>query len=411
MCHEHFKEPKVLPCCHYYCKKCVADLIGRAPKGKPFNCPECRREVQAVDNVPESFPTAFFVNRMREVYSVMKKAEPKEEVKCENCSKRPSVAFCQHCCEYICESCVRAHKEVRQFTSHVMVSTDSFCTNVSKNEASSLPMVAHELKCTKHKDELLKLYCHTCCKLICQDCIVIDHQRHKYAFVVDAAPQCKSTIKEKAISLQGVSFHLKSALKSLTDSKKKLLDHSAATINAIDAAHLKIVSKLEQQRMKLKTEASRRVNVSTEEITAQEKSAQLAMGEVESLLEFFHHSLEKATDQELLSLQQQMCDQADRRAQLYAYPSAMLPVPQLPQLEVQCSDDILQLLQDDFALYVKHKDVSIETIEQRAETIDMLCKKKKDLENKIKQLKKNKEEMNMWHEECSKAVLKELQSF
>ena len=83
--------------------------------------------------------------------------------------------------------------------------------------------------------------------------------------------------------------------------------------------------------------------MSTEEITAQEKSAQLAMGEVESLLEFFHHSLEKATDQELLSLQQQMCDQADRRAQLYAYPSAMFPVPQLPQLEVQCSDDILQV--------------------------------------------------------------------
>ena len=46
VCTEHFKEPKVLPCLHYYCKTCIAELIKRA-KGGPFNCPECRREAQA----------------------------------------------------------------------------------------------------------------------------------------------------------------------------------------------------------------------------------------------------------------------------------------------------------------------------------------------------------------------------
>ena len=30
VCTEHFKEPKVLPCCHYHCKTCIADLIIRA---------------------------------------------------------------------------------------------------------------------------------------------------------------------------------------------------------------------------------------------------------------------------------------------------------------------------------------------------------------------------------------------
>ena len=52
VCTEHFKEPKVLPCLHYYCKTCIAHLIKRA-KGRPFNCPECRREAQAVGNSPE----------------------------------------------------------------------------------------------------------------------------------------------------------------------------------------------------------------------------------------------------------------------------------------------------------------------------------------------------------------------
>ena len=52
VCTDHFKEPKVLPCLHYYCKTCIADLIKRA-KGRPFNCPECRREAQAAGNNPE----------------------------------------------------------------------------------------------------------------------------------------------------------------------------------------------------------------------------------------------------------------------------------------------------------------------------------------------------------------------
>ena len=54
VCTDHFKEPKVLPCLHYYCKTCIADLIKRA-KGRPFNCPECRREAEAEDNDPERY--------------------------------------------------------------------------------------------------------------------------------------------------------------------------------------------------------------------------------------------------------------------------------------------------------------------------------------------------------------------
>ena len=288
---------------------------------------------------------------MEEVYSVMKKAEPKKEVMCENCSEQPSVAFCQQCHEYICEECVKAHKKIKrsELSSHAIVSIDSLRTSMTKSEAK-LPVVAQELKCSKHKDEPLKLYCHTCYKLVCRDCIIIDHKGHEYAFVVDVAPKCKSAIQEKATSLQKVSSNLKSALASLTDSKKKLSDHGTATMKAIDDARDKVASQLQQKTKELKEEATKSINTSTEEITTQQKNAQLAMGEVESLLEFLHRNLEKATDQELLSLQKQMSDQADRIAQLYTNPAAKFPVPRLPQLEVQCSGDILQVLRDDFSV-------------------------------------------------------------
>ena len=297
-----------------------------------------------------SFPTAFFVNRMEEVFSVMKKAEPKESVICESCSELPSTAFCQQCSEYICTECAKAHKKMRLFSSHKVVSIDSLRTTVGKSPADSLPVVCQEVKCSKHKDEPLKLYCRDCHKLVCRDCIVIDHKDHEYAFVVDAAPQCKSEIKRKAESVNQISVGLRSAVKSLSDSEKELSDHSTATMKAIDYAVDKVASKLMQKRKELKEEARRVVNKAKEDISIQEKNAQLAVGEVESLLEFMNRNLEKATDQEVLSLEKQMSDQVDRISQLYTNPAQMFPSPKLPQLEVQSNAEVMQVIEDSISI-------------------------------------------------------------
>ena len=43
--------------------------------------------------------------------------------------------------------------------------------------------------CQVHKGEALKLYCETCEKLVCRDCILVDHHQHSYKFVQDARKQ------------------------------------------------------------------------------------------------------------------------------------------------------------------------------------------------------------------------------
>ncbi len=44
ICLNHFEEPKVLPCCHYYCRGCIVKLRARVKSGNAFNCQECRNE-------------------------------------------------------------------------------------------------------------------------------------------------------------------------------------------------------------------------------------------------------------------------------------------------------------------------------------------------------------------------------
>ena len=287
---------------------------------------------------------------MEDVFSVMKKAGPKENVKCENCSELPSVAFCHQCSEYICTACAKAHQRMQQkFPGHEIISIDALRTTL-KSATVSLPGIAKEMNCSKHKNEELKLHCYDCSKLVCRDCIVIDHKDHTYKFVVDAAPQCKLEIKEKAESIKKISLGLKSAVKALNDSEKKLSAHNTATMKAIEDVVAKAVSKLMKKQQQLKQEAQQMVDKAKQEIAIQEKNAQLAVGEVESLLEFMNRNLEKATDQEVLSLKKQMTDQVERVSQLYHNPAGKFPVPQIPRIQVCCSSKVEQVIESDVSI-------------------------------------------------------------
>ena len=296
------------------------------------------------------------MNRMEEVFSVMKKAEEPKEINCQGCSKLPSVAFCQTCKEYICSECDKAHKNMHSFSSHVVVSIDSLRSPINKSAAAEHPIflaASKEVKCSKHEDEPLKLYCSDCSKLVCRDCIVIDHKDHRYAFVVDAAPKCREEIKQKVESVKKLSDGLQSTVKTLTDSEKKLSANSTATTKAIDDALDKVASKLMKKRKELKEKAQRMVNEVKGKIAIQEKNAQLAMGELESLLEFMNRNLKMATDQEVLSLEKQMSDQVLRVSQLYGNLEKTFPVQELPTLEICCQVPFEEMIDTEISVGLK----------------------------------------------------------
>ena len=45
ICLEQFKEPKVLPCLHTYCKGCLVKLVKKKEHDDIITCPECRQDV------------------------------------------------------------------------------------------------------------------------------------------------------------------------------------------------------------------------------------------------------------------------------------------------------------------------------------------------------------------------------
>ena len=88
----------------------------------------------------------------------------------------------------MCEYCVTVHKRINTFHGHRIL------TLLEVKDLGSKAL-AKPAFCTKHADEVLKLYCDTCQKTICRDCTIVDHRDHKYNFVADVAEREKNLLK------------------------------------------------------------------------------------------------------------------------------------------------------------------------------------------------------------------------
>ena len=305
VCQEHFRDPKILPCLHYYCKECVRQLALRAGTNSPFACPECRRGTVLSQNDPDQLPTAFFVNRMKELRTKMKKAQGKVETICEMCSRAKAEAFCRHCAEFICNDCVRSHRNMKVFANHKVVTLQE----LKEGGAKAIPLKeAPPPMCTDH-DEQLKIYCFDCNHLICRDCIIYDHAGHKSEFVKKSAPQCKKTLKESLIPLAKIQTNMSAATKKVEEIEREVSDQHKAVTGTIKQSFKQLRDILHKREKQLLDRASELKQQKLDNLGAQKKGFALATSEIQGLVEFVERSVENATDEEFMSLQQQIQEQ------------------------------------------------------------------------------------------------------
>ena len=305
VCQEHFRDPKILPCLHYYCKECVRQLALRTGPNRPFDCPECRRGTVLPQNDPDQLPTAFFVNRMKELRTKMEKAHGKVEATCELCSGAKVEAFCRQCAEFICNDCVRSHRKMKTFAAHKVVTLQE----LKESEAKAIPLKEAPPSMCKDHDEQLKSYCFDCNHLICRDCVISDHAGHKFEFVKKSAPQYKKTLKESLVPLAKIQTNLSAATREVEKVEREVSEQHKAVAGTIEQLFKQLHEILHKREKQLLDRASELKQQKLDNLGAQKKSFALATSEIQGLVEFVERSVENATDEEFMSLQQHIQEQ------------------------------------------------------------------------------------------------------
>ena len=300
-CHICYLDPKILPCCHYYCNECVRALADR---GNPFACPQCRKPAQLPANRdPAVLPTAYFVNRIKDVHGKMEKARGRVAARCEMCSEGKAEAFCRQCTEFICSDCARSHEKMKtKFPGHKAVSLEELRVGGAK-QIPTTP--APPMTCDAH-EKRMKLYCFDCGSLICRDCTVVDHIGHKFEFAKKCAVEYRSKASEGIQQLAEIASGIFDTIKRTKEREDEIHEEGRQVSASITATFDDIRRILAHHEAKLQKEASELVETKLASLTVRGKNLQLELAEVQSLSDFVQRNVEGATDEELMTVHKQI---------------------------------------------------------------------------------------------------------
>ena len=234
LCLGIYEEPKTLPCQHIYCKDCLEGLARQSRNGTVV-CPECRSVAQIPGNNASTFPTAFQINRLKEVY-----------------------------------------------------------------EAMAVPAGEH-YHCQEHQAQALDLYCETCQKLVCRDCIIANCQPsgHRHGYVSKVTPAHREAVLKNLETAEQLNSQIAALSKQAASTKSRIVEQGASVNQEINRNMDVLIGILEQQRQTLLQTTKEITRRKVTAISAQEK-LRAANDELTEIVESTKRAVERDSDKEFL---------------------------------------------------------------------------------------------------------------
>ena len=324
VCLEHYADPKILPCCHYYCKQCVLRLVQKQGADKPFPCPECRMDVTLPKGSVDLLPPAFFINRIKEVHTNFSKVHGQVEAACEMCSLgEKAEAFCRQCAQFVCAECVKSHRRMKVFSSHAISTLDE----LKEGKASEIAIQEPVKVCEQH-DEPMKIYCFDCDSFICRDCIIKDHNGHNHDFIKAVGPKMKKEILEKLNPLREVKATLSCAMKEVAGTKSDVaaqVDQAAAHIEgSFDRLFQVLITKKQALVEEAKTKGAEKL----ERLSGQEKKFSISAAVIQSVIEYAEQCVKHSSDREIVAVRGEVLSRIDREVKQGYTEDELEPVEQ-----------------------------------------------------------------------------------
>ena len=216
ICLDRFKDPRLLPCHHYFCKECIDKIVEfRLDELESNNedqmsilCPECRRKYNI--NCVESLVPAFFINRFESIIKAIERSQKNLSPElCGLCSRKNNkgAIFCKMCDCSICLFCQEAHEQMRTFQTHQLV----------KFNTETIP------ECIEHQ-EPLKYFCQTCTKLLCGDCIMSGHRDHECGLLQSLGKNCSIRLQARVDQLSHLSKQILEAQARMEEKERMIKD-------------------------------------------------------------------------------------------------------------------------------------------------------------------------------------------
>ncbi|CAN9503291.1 unnamed protein product [Ophioblennius macclurei] len=194
VCHDILSDPRQLPCGHSMCVDCVKKLLDHSSSSEaPLRCPDCRAEVGPAAGLRRSYT----LSSIAEDFRLNKKTTENQRrtVYCDYCPGGTTLASrtCLKCEVSLCKEHVKHHLELPVLAGHPLVSPLGDLT---------------ERKCHQHEDEVLRYYCSSSRRYICNICALEIKQ-------LNAATEASSVLRRQLTEY--MEQHFETLRKQVTD--------------------------------------------------------------------------------------------------------------------------------------------------------------------------------------------------
>ncbi|XP_076449061.1 uncharacterized protein LOC143285559 [Babylonia areolata] len=258
ICLEAYNDPRMLPCLHSFCQKCLNGYIENCrmgPNQNYFTCPVCREEIypphpyRPLAQWSTQFRSNFIMTDLASCLTEVSKGKEEGDVKgevCFPCSKQmpfPKEAehFCLDCSHPYCEACMQVHMSIPSCQKHSIVAIDD-------HSAREQHQKQHR-HCLEHPEEMLKMFCEDCCELLCPMCALMQHRQcSKLNSVTPMAAARRLHLESSQRNLMNTLGKAKHKQAKLKEEKEVLSKNITSSLREMDDAYDSLISKLKEQK-------------------------------------------------------------------------------------------------------------------------------------------------------------------
>ena len=245
VCFDHYTNPKTLPCLHSFCQDCLEGLpLDKKNETYYLSCPTCRHCTELPEEGAGAFPVAFYVNNLKEMYSLMKK------------------------------------------------------TGLSN---------LREATCSDH-GKPLQLFCETCDTVICVTCQFRNHKGHECELIADSYTKHCQKLRECLSPVEGKKEALKKVLSALAEREGEIRERGEGVLEEIHEMVEEMTNVLRQSERKLTEQAKRVTDDKLKVLSEQMKSAEMSLSVLEDVEDYVEQSLKTGSPQQVLRSKKQMIE-------------------------------------------------------------------------------------------------------
>ncbi|KAA0702157.1 Tripartite motif-containing protein 3 [Triplophysa tibetana] len=267
ICLEHYHNPKVLPCLHTFCERCLQNYIP--PQSLTLSCPVCRQTSILPEKGVAALQNNFFITNLMEVLQ--------REQDC----TRPEAS--------------------------------------SGLESAAAATYAPPLSCPNHEGKVMEFYCESCETAMCLECTEGEHREHVTVPLRDVLEQHKAALKNQLDAIRNRLPQLTGAIELVNDISRQLIDRKNEAVSEISNTFEELEKALHQRKTALITDLE---NIcTTKQKVLQSQLSALLQGKenIQSNCSFTEQALNHGSPTEVLLVQKQMGERMGTLAR-HAFP-------------------------------------------------------------------------------------------